>query len=139
MQNDTSSQAGTVATGGGALQPVDSALQEAIKSFANRITPPTTEELYDGLMVHIEPDLVSKNRAESQKPRDGETPEQTHTRKAGYKQALAQYAKALDTYTALVQGFARSIQRDAMTSIEEAQRAEEGGGLAALEQSLANA
>lgn len=117
----------------------DAALQATIDALAKRNPPPSTEELYDAMMAHIEPDLLLKNRDAIKQPRPGETPEQTKERNKGYAAAFARYDKALDAYTAAVQGYARSIQRDAMTSIEQAERDEEAGGLANLEQSLAAA
>lgn len=138
MPNDASLPAGTAAYSS-PQQAADAALQQTIETFAKRMPPPSTEELYDGLMAHIEPDLLLKNRDAIKQPRPGETPEQTKERNAGYAVAFDRYDKALDAYTAAVQGYARSIQRGAMTSIEGAERQEEEGSLATLEQSLANA
>ena len=64
------------------------------------ITLPTGEQVYNSIMIHIEPDLLTENYVLLDEKYAQETSDEYQNRVSRYKQALKKYTAAAEAYFA---------------------------------------
>lgn len=97
---------------------------------------PSGQEIYDLLMGPIEPELLSTSLPTLNEKYKDETPEEAETRKNRYNAAFAKYHEAEKACFADLEEKVRSYEREALRSVEEASRKDEGMALVELEAQL---
>ncbi|TSC80524.1 MAG: hypothetical protein G01um101425_178 [Candidatus Peregrinibacteria bacterium Gr01-1014_25] len=115
---------------------VDSAITAIVQDMARRPALPTPEEIYDILMAQIDPELVSKEIASIEARHTEESPAQTAARRDRYDKAFVRYDKALEEFSVACTTYARQMQRELLSSLEEIVREDEGNTLQSLESSM---
>lgn len=100
---------------------------------------PSGQEIYDAIMLPIEPELTS-----AQLPRLAETyakepPEQMQARQARYDAAFAEYDKRFAAFAAEFNARVHAFQRTAIIAAETSTQADEEQGLSDLSASIASA
>lgn len=94
---------------------------------------PTGQEVYDQLMVGIEPDLVSAAIPTLERKYAGESPEMRRARFDRYERAYAQYDIAFSRWMEHMNAEVIRHRRVAMRSAERKSKEKEGGELIDLE------
>ncbi len=100
---------------------------------------PTGQEIYDKLMLNIEPELVTKNLNVLDAPYKDESPASRTKRYKKYAKAFAEYRKK---YKAWIQNLNRAVQtykRAVKKAIENVSKHEEDQALRSLEAQMSAA
>ena len=97
---------------------------------------PTGQELYDSIMGHIEPDLTTESLKTLAQKYEGETPEQTATRKRRYDLAFERYDQAYADYVETLHAQAHRYRRQSFDQAELKNREQEGSILDSLQQAI---
>ena len=97
---------------------------------------PTGDELYNTLMVDIDPELTTDALPSLEEKYKHETPEESRARATRYEKAFAEYDRRLQNYMNDLQSKLRAHQRIAMGTAELGARGEEQDALAVIESSI---
>lgn len=97
---------------------------------SSTVTPDTdnkrlAEEVYDLIMVKIEPDLLLGNIAQLESKYQGETPDEHELRMRRYEVAYKKYDEAFKKFIADVDQKVRTGKRQALQEKEQASRKDE--------------
>lgn len=117
--------------------------------MANQTNPPpipvsvpvtmSPEEIFDGIMGPIEPELTSGQvKLLIEKYKD-ELPDATRARKERYKRAYEEYNRRFAAWKKELSSAVRSFQLHAMRSVEEESRKNEEASLSHIEETLSSA
>jgi len=96
-------------------------------------TIPTAEEIYNGLMRDIEPDLLTDQIPLLDEKYANETEEEKKARMARYTEAYAKYDVEYNTYIADLKEKASEYKKAAFKEAEEKDQKQEQAALAQLE------
>ncbi len=97
---------------------------------------PTGQEIYDLLMVKIEPELVFRNLQKLDAPYTKETPAKRKTRYARYKKALKEYQKQYKAWTLKLNNAIKAYKRAVVQASEKNTKKKEDAALADLEEQM---
>ena len=93
-------------------------------STANQ-TLQTGEQIYNTIMVQIEPDLLTTSTVKVDSPETGESDGQYAARMERYRKAFATYERCFEAYVAYLRDESRRTRLDARVSAESKSNAEE--------------
>lgn len=99
-------------------------------------TLPTGQEIYDGIMSQIEPDLVTDQLPLLDQKYPNENPEDKAKRMERYKVAFAEYDKKYREYVDQLHQWLHNFKKTSVAHIETERRAEESVQMAALESTI---
>ena len=97
------------------------------------IVIPSGQEIFDGLMRKIEPELVTSNLPKLDAPYAKETPAQHKKRYARYSKAFMQYKKEFKAWSAKLQKAVAAYKKALFKAAEKHALGDEGNVLADLE------
>lgn len=100
---------------------------------------PTGEEVYDGIMSKIEPELVNANLPHLDEPYKGETPDEHTSRYARYSKAFAQYKVEYQKWVTNLRQAVAVYKRSVMKAAEGAEGEQEAALLKNLEDEMLTA
>lgn len=95
---------------------------------------PSGDEVYDGIMSRIEPELISSSLQMLKEKYRNETPEQSKSRWVRYTAAFAEYDKRYAAYAAELERNVHLYQQYALKTTEKASRDEDAQNLSNIEQ-----
>lgn len=98
---------------------------------------PTGTEVYDGLMVDIEPELLSSNIPHLDAPYVGESEEDHKKRYERYTAAFAKYDEAFAKWEAGLKEAVAKYRRDALKFAEDKSRSNDVNALSLIESAIA--
>ena len=101
-------------------------------------TLPSSQELYDAIMVDIEPELTSQQLPTLLEKYKDETSDRKKTRKKRYDAAFKEYRKRYAAFSSESKQLLRSFQKQATALEERGQRTEEENTLSHISDSLQN-
>jgi hypothetical protein len=96
----------------------------------------TPEEIYDAIMVSIEPELTSTQLPLIAEKYKDETAEEKQMRGMRYQKAFQAYEVKFSEYQGALQAAARNFQVHAMKSVEKDDRIKEESELSTIESTL---
>ena len=94
------------------------------------------QQLYDALMVDIEPDLLLANIPLLDERYAGETEEERRVRMKRYEEAYKEFDAALATFMGSVRAEVKTAKRQSLREKETKERAQEETNLTSLEQAF---
>jgi len=100
------------------------------------ITPPAIpsgKEIYDSIMVAIDPELLSENLPKLKEQYTDETPEQKKKRAARYNKAFAEYDKRFAVYMAELHGKVAQFRKQAIVEVESHDRKDDDNKMQEIE------
>ncbi len=97
---------------------------------------PTGREIFDAIMLHIEPDLTSEGARHVKEKYAAETPEQREARKQRYELAFERYEQAYEGYMSTLHSQVMRFRRDSFSQVEMEDRARDQGVIQSLTQSM---
>jgi hypothetical protein len=98
----------------------------------------TGDELYNLLMLDIEPELTTALLPTLDEKYKDEAPEESKARAERYEKAFAEYDKKFEEYVSTAKQRIHERKREALTMAEGDDREKETGDLQNLEQSMQN-
>lgn len=96
----------------------------------------SAEEIYDAIMIGIEPELTSSQISTLEEKYKNETPEEKAARDERYAKASAEYDRQLAAFNATMKQKVRSMHREAMGDLEGVHRDNEAHVMSSIESSL---
>lgn len=100
---------------------------------------PSGEEVYDGLMAQIEPELLSANIPHLDEAYPSETEEEKKARYDRYSAAFVKYDEMYAEWEKNLNEIVTDYRKDALTSAETESKQEDASALAQLEQNFGDA
>ncbi|MFA7682375.1 MAG: hypothetical protein WCX61_05085 [Candidatus Peribacteraceae bacterium] len=97
---------------------------------------PSGQEIYDGLMGKIEPELLTANLPMLEEQSAHDTPEQKEERMQRYQKAFEEYDRQYQEYIQELTAAVENYKRTALKSMENQDRTEEANTLSNLENSI---
>ncbi len=112
-------------------------MQGALKAVLPSVPSfPSGDEVYDGIMSTIEPDLTTSQLPLLAQKYQNETPDEASTRSARYTKAFAEYDRRYAAFTVQLESAVHTYQKIAVASVEEHSKMKEERDLSNLEQSM---
>lgn len=96
----------------------------------------SAEEIYDAIMIGIEPELTTAQIPTLAEKYKNETPAEKAARDERYAKASAEYDRQLAAFNAAMKQKVRSMHREAMGDLENAHRDDEAHVMSTIESSL---
>lgn len=118
-------------------QNQNSAVQAAVKAVLPPVPSfPSGDEIYDGIMHAIEPDLTTSQLPLLTQKYQNESPDDAKIRSDRYAKAFAEYDKRYAAFSVQLESAVHTYQKIAVTSVEEHSKMKEEQDLSNLEQSM---
>ena len=100
---------------------------------------PSGDDVYDGIMSGIEPELTTSQLPLLSEKYENETLEEASKRGARYTAAFADYDKKFAAFSVQIETSVHEYQKHAFASVEEHSKMEEAKDLTNLEKNIADA
>ncbi len=118
-------------------QNQNSTVQSAVKAMLPQVPSfPSGDEIYDGIMRSIEPDLTTSQLPLLSQKYQNENPGEAKIRSDRYTRAFAEYDRRYAAFTVQLESAVHTYQKIATTSVEEHSKMKEEQDLSNLEQSM---
>lgn len=118
--------------------PTTTSTQAAGRSakYIGGVKIPTGQEIYDGLMRKIEPELLTKNLKTLDAPYKKETEAARTARYKRYSKAFTGYKKAFKAWSATFKRAVNAYKRSSVKAAEQAAKSEEETMMSNLESQM---
>ena len=99
---------------------------------------PEGQAVYDWIMGHIEPELVTAQKEKLPELYQNETPEQAQVRAARYAKAFEEYDKQYQQYRIAQEGNVHTFQKQVMSGVEARAKVREETDMSSVEDQIKN-